>query len=192
MKTIYSLLFSKKKTKISPDTLWRYYKTYCDSLTKLIESLLASPYNKSSGIQFLFNLYNHCMTKWTKLITFYNNSHQIEIYFRHMLLLAINKATFYLRLSLPNTSALIIDSVTEIYEAAKTSTNPHTQHICGRYIAAKANLFMEYSMMRKAIDYYMLALKHFHSEIKVIEKKYTNLQLIERHTRELHTVQRNV
>lgn len=189
------LLFSKRQSRVPPQTLWHYFKCYCDSLAKLIESLLTSAYNRSSGIQLLFTLYDHCIARWAELLSLpstQKHSHHLELYFRHLLLLAINKAAFYLRLGLPRTSALIVDSAAVIYSAVQGSANTRTQSVCGRYMAAAANVWVECAMAGEGVRCYVAALRHFGREMSGVGRKYTNLQLIAKRTKELHDVQRNV
>jgi len=190
-------VFSKKLivTEMPNKILLHYLKCCCDSLNKLITNLLSSTQGNTREVKSLFNLYDHCMVKWADQLNLHmnnTNKHKIEVYLRHILLMTISKLIYYYRLGFYGYSIKLTIIVEPIYREMKLSSNPQTQHICGRYKAIIASLYLNHSLNKKAKESFNESLIHFHNEHKLLNKVYINLHAACKDLHKAYRINENV
>ena len=176
--------------------MWRYLKTYCDSISKVITSAVNTQHEISQPIKQLFTSYDHCMLRWAKGIASHikeaNIKHQLEIYFQHILLMAITKALYYQRINKLSTALAILESVDHIFNKLKESLNPKSLHICGRYIMSIGNVYMDCISPKAAIWYLLNALTYFSTENDILCKDKVQLHFLRNDAKKAYFLHKNV
>lgn len=196
--TLHTLLFSRRSSidQIPFSVLWRYLKTYCDSVSKVAASAVNAQGEGAKAARQLLASYDHCVLRWSQEIASHLGEscvqHQLEIYFEHVILMAITKAIYYQRINNISTALAILDSVESIFNELKKSLKPRSLHICGRYIMTIGNIYMDCISTKAGLWYFFSALKYFSIENEMLCKDKVQLYLLTKNPKRAYLLSENV